>query len=65
MNASQQPSGSQAGHDEAATESAPDRPADIQPAPSGTGTEAANRGSPATPVMKQFAKTQAEGTGRA
>jgi hypothetical protein len=25
---------------------------------------AANRGSPAAPVMKQFAKTKAEGTGR-
>jgi hypothetical protein len=33
--------------------------ADLQPAPTG-----ANRGSPAAPVMKQFAKTKAESSGR-
>jgi hypothetical protein len=34
---------------------------DRQPAPTGSGTDApANQGSPATPVMKQFAKTDAE-----
>jgi hypothetical protein len=31
----------------------------LQPAPTG-----ANRGSPAAPVMKEFAKTKAESTGR-
>ena len=37
---------------------------DTQPPPSGTGTAAANRGSPAASVMKQSAKTKAESTGR-
>lgn len=32
---------------------------DLQPPPTG-----ANRGSPAAPVMKEFAKTEAESTGR-
>lgn len=34
------------------------QPNDLQPAATG-----ANRGSPAAPVMKQFSKTEAEGTG--
>jgi hypothetical protein len=34
-------------------------PKDLQPAATG-----GNRGSPAAPVMKQFAKTKAESTGR-
>lgn len=33
---------------------------DLQPADTGS-----KRGSPAAPVMKQFAKTKAEGTGKA
>lgn len=38
--------------------------ADLQPADSGApGSGPANRGSPAAPVMKQFAKTGAEGNG--
>jgi hypothetical protein len=35
------------------------RPAELQPQATG-----ANKGSPAAPVMKQFAKTQAESTGK-
>lgn len=35
------------------------QPKDLQPQATG-----ANRGSPAAPVMKQFAKTKAEGSGR-
>lgn len=35
------------------------KPADLQPQATG-----ANRGSPAAPVMKQFAKTKAESSGR-
>jgi hypothetical protein len=35
------------------------KPSDLQPQATG-----ANRGSPAAPVMKQFAKTKAESTGR-
>lgn len=38
---------------------------DLQGEDAGTpDTTAANRGSPAAPVMKQFQKTKAEGTGR-
>ena len=38
---------------------------DMQPEDAGTpASGTANRGSPAAPVMKQFAKTPAEGTGR-
>jgi hypothetical protein len=38
---------------------------DMQPEDAGTADSgAANRGSPAAPVMKQFAKTKAESTGR-
>lgn len=38
---------------------------DLQGEDAGTpDTTAANRGSPAAPVMKQFQKTRAEGTGR-
>ena len=36
------------------------RARDLQPPPTG-----ANRGSPAAPVMKQFAKTKAESSGKA
>jgi hypothetical protein len=66
MNASKQPTGAQAQDEAAATPQQPDQQqADTQPPPSGTGLDAANRGSPAASVMKQFAKTKAEGTGRA
>jgi len=42
-----------------ATKAARAQGADLQPPPTG-----ANRGSPAAPVMKQFAKTRAESSGR-
>jgi hypothetical protein len=44
---------------EAPSKSTRQSPADIQPRATG-----ANRGSPATSVMKQFAKTKAESSGR-
>ena len=46
----------------------PRQPAARRAAPSGSGLQppptGANKGSPAAPVMKQFAKTKAESTGR-
>lgn len=67
MNASKQGADEARNQDDAATQPAGgtnESPADTQPPPSGTGNAAANRGSPAAPVMKQFAKTKAESTGR-
>ena len=37
---------------------------DMQPQDAGTPASGANQGSPAAPVMKQFAKTKVESSGR-
>ena len=37
---------------------------DLQPEDAGTAASGANRGSPAAPVMKEFAKTKTESSGR-